>query len=96
METKQVTVTVAKETHELGQGLVKFAAALKQALADGFQAGSDVPVILSSAMMDLIPAVNGFELISEESKSTKEFANAAYLSVNELYFTLAKKATPSV
>ncbi len=81
-------VEVSKETSELLEGLTKFAVAVKGALKDGWQVGQDLPVVLTSALGDLAPALQGAEAIKEEAKDTKEFAAAVALSVNELVHAL--------
>ncbi len=88
METVQKTVAVSKEVSELLEGLTKFAVVAKAALKDGFQAGQDLPPILSSALADLAPALQGAEAIKDEAKETKEFAAAVALGVNELVHAL--------
>lgn len=88
METKTVTVSVSKETAELLEGLTKFAVAMKAALKDGFQVGQDLPVILTSALGDLAPALQGVDQIPAEVKASKEFAAAVALGVNELVHAL--------
>lgn len=67
-EYLQVQVKVPKETYELEQGLVKFTAACKKALADGFQVGEDVPALISAALADLLPAIAGMGQLADEAK----------------------------
>jgi hypothetical protein len=66
MSTIKVQVEVSKELYEAGQGLADFAAAMRLALADGWQVGSDMPVFMSSAMKSLVPALNGISDIDDE------------------------------
>lgn len=88
---QKVEVEVSKEAYELGQGLAKFHKAVKVALADGFQVGQDLPPIIQSAIADLVPAVQGAELLGEESKADmKAFANALYLGSSEIVFEYVK------
>jgi hypothetical protein len=75
-EKIQITLECSKEMTELGQGLAKFLAAVKLAMADGFQAGADIPPIISAAVADLVPAVNGVTLIKDEYADKKAFMNA--------------------
>lgn len=88
MQTVQVTISASKETHELAVGLGKLIKAIKTATVDGFQVGQDLPVIISSAITDLVPALEGATLISEEAKNTPEFQNACYLAAQEIYSAL--------
>ena len=53
-------------------GLDCFVGALKKALSDGWQTGEDLPVVLSSAMADLLPALQGVEGVVDELKEDKE------------------------
>ena len=76
MATIQVTLEASKELSELGQGLAKFLAAVKLATADGFQVGADLPPLISAAVAELVPAVQGVTLIADEAKDKKAFANA--------------------
>lgn len=76
MALAQVTLECSKELTELGQGLAKFLAAVKLATADGWQMGADLPAVISSAMAELVPAINGVTLIADEAKDKKAFANA--------------------
>ena len=75
MATIQVTLEASKELSELGQGLAKFLAAVKLATANGFQA-ADLPPLISAAVAELVPAVQGVTLIADEAKDKKAFANA--------------------
>ena len=54
MSLIDVTSKVSKESYELGQGIVKFSASIKQALANGWQPGQDIPALLTAAMVDLV------------------------------------------
>ncbi len=76
MATIQVTLEASKELSDLGQGLAKFLAAVKLATADGFQVGADLPPLISAAVAELVPAVQGVTLIADEAKDKKAFANA--------------------
>ena len=76
-----VTVQVSKESYELGQGVVKFLAALKQALKDGWQPGADLPVLLNAAILDLVPGFQGVEKLGlEKQENLKAFVTAYSLS----------------
>lgn len=88
--TKDITVTVSKEAHELGEGIAKFHAAVKQALADGWQAGQDVPAVIQSAVVDLVPAMQGADQVSSEAVDKEHFANALYLGLSPIAFSYIK------
>lgn len=66
MERIQFTEDVPKEIHELNMGLLNLTKAVKQALADGWQPMTDVPVIVMAAIHDLGPAVQGLEKVDDE------------------------------
>lgn len=53
---KEISVSVESSGHDVMVGLAKIAKACKEALADGFQPGSDLPVIVMEAVKEL-PAV---------------------------------------
>ena len=89
-ELKTVEVQVSKEAHELGEGLQKFVSSTRQALADGWQPGQDLPVVLASALEHLIPAIQGAEKIGAEAANKQAFANAVYLSLSPIAFDFVK------
>lgn len=85
MQTVSVPVTVSKEAYELGQGVVKFVAALKGALSNGFQPGQDIPIVVAAAITELIPAMDGVQLMADELKTDQvAFASAFVLSAKDL------------
>mgnify|MGYP001585275655 CR=1 FL=1 len=87
-----ITVPVAKETYELGQGINKFVGTLKKALADGFQVGQDLPIIVTSAIAELVPSLQGMEQIPVEAKEDlPSFMKGLTLSAEELAFSLLGK-----
>lgn len=78
MEKVKVELECSKETYELGKGLADFVSAVKVALADGWQLGSDIPVVISSALSTLVPAVDGVTKVKAELEEDKKaFINAA-------------------
>lgn len=88
----QINVEVSKEAHELGQGLVKFASAVKLALADGWQVGQDIPVLITAAIAGLVPALQGADKIPLEIKEDLEaFIRGVGLSAIDLAFLFLKK-----
>ena len=91
MKTINVTLPVAKETYELGLGIVGFLNALKKALEDGFQLGDDLPIIISESFSTLIPSIEGWEDISKEIENNRpEFINAVCLTVTHIIESLAR------
>lgn len=85
MANVQVQVDVSKEMNEMMDAIVGVVEAMKQALADGFQPGQDLPAIVLAAVNLLPPALQGMDLIGDELKQNpKEFANAAALGAAKL------------
>ena len=91
MEKVEVKLMVAKETYELGQGIDKFIAALQGALANGWQMGEDLPIVVQSAIADLVPAVQGVEKIGAESKEIEPFVDAIYVGLKPIPYRFIKK-----
>ena len=92
MELLKVECEVSKEAYELAQGLVKFSAAVKTAMADGWQMGQDLPVVIAAAMGDLMPAMQGVDKLGEELGENKiAFAKAFAMSGFDFAEMLAKK-----
>lgn len=88
MSKVNVTVVVSKEIYEAGQGVAKFVKAMKVALADGWQAGSDLPVAMSHALSDLVPALNGItEVAAEVAEDKQAAAHAVSLSLCDVLFS---------
>lgn len=81
----------AKETVEFGEGLAKLVNATREALSDGWQTGEDLPAIITSAVSDLVPALQGMEKISDELKTVPSFANAVYASLTPIFWSFLKK-----
>lgn len=78
MEKVKVELECSKETYELGKGLADFIGAVKAALADGWQLGTDIPVVISAALSTLVPAVDGVTKVKDELlEDKKAFINAA-------------------
>lgn len=88
----EVSVKVTKEAYELADGLKKFVLDIKGALADGWQPGADLPVVLSAALADLVPAVQGVEKLGDEAKADVQgFINGLVLPAEALAVALLKK-----
>lgn len=69
MGLKKIEIEVPEAANELGAKIKNFLLVLDKALEDGWQLGSDVPVILSSAITDLAPALSAFKGASEDLKA---------------------------
>lgn len=84
MSVVPVEVQVSQQTYETLKGLAKFIAAVKGPLSDGFQI-SDLPVLISAAVADLVPALNGSDKISSEyAEDPAAFVRAVELGLAEL------------
>jgi hypothetical protein len=67
----KLEIDVPKETYELADGLVKLIDAVRTALKDGWQPGTDLPAIATSAFAILPPAIAGFDQLGAEFKADK-------------------------
>jgi len=95
METKTIEVQVGKETYELTSGIVGFIKGMKVALADGWQPGEDFPVILMEAVVNLIPAVQGADMVDDEAKENRgAFIRSLALMAGDLYDVLVTPDLP--
>lgn len=65
------TVKVSKAADDLSQGLVALVKDVKKAMADGFQVGSDVPVIVSAIYVDLIAKIGDLAQLGPELAEDK-------------------------
>jgi len=63
-----IETEVSKEAYELAQGLGKFAVAIRDAVKDGWQTGEDLPLLVASALTDLVPSAAGAEKLGDEAK----------------------------
>jgi len=80
-------IECTKEALEMGEGISSFIKATRLALSDGWQVGTDLPVVLSSALMTLIPAIEGMEKLKSEFEGNKEaFANSIYVGLTPIIF----------
>lgn len=89
ISTMQKTIEVSKETYELGEGLTKFIDSCFEALEDGWQYGDDLPDIISSAVSNLLPALDGASLISDERKKNPR---AFYTTISLMIVDIADAA----
>lgn len=87
MSKVNVTVEVSKEIYDVGQGVAKFVKAMKGALADGWQVGTDLPVAMSHAISDLAPALGSLGGIPGDIAEDKQAAaHAVSLSLCDVLF----------
>ena len=92
MEKVIVEVELPKEIHELSVGLSKFVGSVREALKDGFQMGQDIPPILTSALADLVPAIEGMDQVDDEFKEDPAgVIKAVSLSVSDIVGGFLKK-----
>lgn len=95
---QNVSVEVEKEAYELGVGLVEVVKAVKLALADGFQAGADVPAIVVAAIAKLPPAIEGLDKLGAElAEDPVAFVRSFALAGADVASVFVKKpAVPGV
>lgn len=91
MEKIKVEMELAKESAELAMGLGKFAAITQKALKDGWSIGQDLPVIMATALAELVPALQGAEKIPDEVKEDKMATAAAWAYGGMVYMDELKK-----
>ena len=71
MATVKKEIELPKETAELADAVGGVVKAVKAALADGWQMGTDLPAIAVAAVGLLGPAISGIEKLPEEFKADK-------------------------
>jgi len=69
-EKLKVEVEVCKEVYELGKAVESTMKAYKLAVADGFQAGQDIPAVLLSCLQDYFKALDGVQKLGEEFRES--------------------------
>lgn len=69
MATVTKTVEVPKEIDEVMEALADVVVAVKDALKDGFQIGTDLPAIVLTAAAKLPAAVEGIDQVDDEFKN---------------------------
>lgn len=62
------TVEVSKELNDVRKALVKVVKSSKEAVADGFQAGQDIPAIAMASYQELLEALKGLNDVPAEFK----------------------------
>jgi hypothetical protein len=77
-------VEVPKHVAEFAEAVAEIVKATKVALADGFQPGSDIPVIVAAAWAKLPAAVAGIEMLPAELAHDKgKFALALAIEIEK-------------
>lgn len=86
---KTISVEVPENVYALGEALKGMVAAVDQAVSDGWQPGVDIPVIITAAFQNLVPAIQSVKGASDEVKSAPfESAKALELAVTDIVKTL--------
>lgn len=66
MSVKTIPVSVSDKTNDLTAHLAQYVAALKTAVSDGWQPGTDIPVILQATITQGYAVAQDFPLLSAE------------------------------
>lgn len=91
---QKIEVEVSKESYETVQGLVAVLKSVKEAMADGWQVGEDLPKVLMVAVAQLA-AVEGIDKIDDEIKEDPAaFGKAMALGLADIY-GIYKKEEPA-
>ncbi len=61
MDTKDLVVKVPAHVEAFGQQVENFLLAVDKAVEDGWQTGTDVPPLITAALTDLVPAMQGYK-----------------------------------
>lgn len=89
---KEVTVKVSSEAHEVAEAISGLVLSTKKALADGFQAGADMPAVLVENMAKLLKAIEGVEKLPAEAKEdVGAFVSAFTVETAKIVSELLKK-----
>ncbi len=92
IEKKKIEVEVSKEAYELMEGLHGMVKSIQEALADGWQAGQDIPKIVMDSISILMPAVDGADKIPAEAKEELEaFVSGVMLKSKDIGFMFYEK-----
>lgn len=86
MEMIKKEIEVPKEISELADGMANIVVDSYDAFKDGFQAGQDLPVILTSAVANLPVMVGGIDQLGDEWKNAKSSFILAWLLAGEKVF----------
>lgn len=69
METKKFEFETPKEIAEIGEAIKNILIATDAALKDGFQAGQDLPAIITVCFANLVSAIGGIQNLPEEFRT---------------------------
>ncbi len=72
MAQKTISVVVEEKSYEVGQAVKNLVKSAKDALADGFQPGQDLPKIVSENFSGLITAVGDMKDVPAEAQEDVE------------------------
>lgn len=76
---KQITIDVSDSSYKVVETLKGVIKAAKDALADGFQPGQDIPKVASENMMQLFTAITEVHNLPDEAKEDVEAFMKAWL-----------------
>lgn len=92
MNTLKLEVEVSKEVNEIGEAIKTIVESYKLAVADGFQAGTDIPAVLMASYQKLIAAIEGMDQADDEFKADPiKAAMGALIPLSEAVAILSKK-----
>lgn len=92
VEKIMMQVEGTKEGNEIGMYMLKLARAIKNASADGWQAGQDIPEIVINTLQPLMAAIEGYDKISDEAKlETAAFVKGITVPLMGIPFLFIKK-----
>lgn len=94
MEEKEIVVKVTPAAYDLGQGLRHLVGTLRAALADGFQPGQDVPVIVSAVVADLIVKVGQIPKAGLEVADVPAFTRGIVNCATDIAMDMVLPAVP--
>lgn len=91
MPKVQIQEYVEPISWDLNLKLADFVFQIRKALADGWQPGQDLPVVLSATMADLIPGIQEAEkALAEKTDDEEAFYTSYLLGGKRLFFSLKK------
>lgn len=92
MAKVSVQAEVSKEAYEAGKALGTLVVKTKEALADGFQIGTDLPAVLTASLADFMTGVDGIDKIgSEAEEDMAAFMRAWMLAGADIAAVFLKK-----
>ena len=72
IEVTKVEVECATKTYELADALVDVVEVIQGQLANGFQAGEDLPPVLAAVVQELVPVVANFTEVDDEYEGDRQ------------------------